>query len=243
MSQMNSSELRTLVAVFVYNEGKKLRETLSRFPADFPHDVVVMDDGSTDDASDVLQAFPFMNLRHPENRGAGAAVRTVIEFGLEKDYDVLVLIAGNAKMHPEDIPGLLQPIIDGTHDYVQGSRYLTGGRTENLPLFRRIMIPLFTLIVEWLTGNSGTDVTCGFRAYKLDILRRPEMDFRQSWLDQYEMEYYIHYYAIKLGYRITEAPVAMTYPPEMKNYSKIRALAGWWSMIRPWVYLTLGIKK
>ena len=93
------------------------------------------------------------------------------------------------------------------------------------------------------SGRNGSDVTCGLRAYRLEIVRRTELDISQPWLDRYEMEYYVHYYAIKLGYRMTEAPVAMTYPPEMKNYSKIRAFAGWWSMIRPWVYLVLRIRR
>lgn len=241
--QNQSPSPRVLVAVFVYNEGEKLRATLSRFPVERNYDVVVMDDGSEDGPEAIISQFGFTALRHPENRGAGAAIRTVINYANGKNYDVLVLIAGNAKMHPSDIPGLIQPILEGRADYVQGSRYLQGGKTENLPRFRRIMIPLFTSIVFWLTGFRGTDVTCGMRAYRLELARRPELDINQSWLDRYEMEYYLHFYAIRLGYRVVEAPVAMTYPPEMKNYSKIRALVGWWSMIRPWVYLTLGWRK
>lgn len=234
---------RILVAVFVYNEGEKLRTTLGRFPETRTYDIVVMDDGSDDNPQAVIAAFGFTHLRHEVNRGAGAAIRTVIGYANENRYDILVLIAGNAKMHPSDIPGLLQPILDGRADYVQGSRYLEGGRTENLPRFRRLMIPLFTRIVYWLTGFRGTDATCGMRAYRLELTRRPELDLSQPWLDRYEMEYYLHFYAIRLGYRLVEAPVAMTYPPEMKNYSKIRALVGWWSMIRPWVYLTLGWRR
>jgi len=235
--------MKTLVAVFVYNEGEKLTATLGRFPTERDYDVVVMDDGSTDGAGDVVKNFPFAYLRHEQNRGAGAAIRTVIEFANQNAYDILVLIAGNGKMNPSDIAPLVQPVRDGVCDLTQGSRYMPGGKSENLPLFRRIAIPLFTLIVRVIAGYKTSDVTCGFRALRLDIVRRPEVDLSQTWLDRYEMEYYIVYKAVKLGYRTMDVPVAMTYPPEKKNYSKIPAITGWWSMIRPWIYLSLGIRK
>ncbi|MBI3872385.1 MAG: hypothetical protein HY304_04835 [candidate division Zixibacteria bacterium] len=152
-------------------------------------------------------------------------------------------MAGNGKMHPSDIPVLLAPLLSGGYDYVQGSRYLSGGRSEYLPLFRKIVIPMLTRLIGWLIGFRGTDLTCGFRAYRLDLIRDCRLDISQSWLDRYEMEYYIHYYAIRLGYRITEVPVAMTYPASKKNYSKIRIFTGWWSMLRPWVFLGLRLKR
>jgi dolichol-phosphate mannosyltransferase len=234
---------KILACVFVYNEGEKLRKTLARFPDDRNYDVLVLDDGSTDNAPDVIASFPFAHRRHETNRGIGAAFRTAFEFAVEHHYDVFIPMAGNGKMHPSDIPALLDPILNDGFDYVQGSRYLRGGRSENLPLFRRIAIPVVTKVISWMTGFDGTDVTCGMRAYRMTIVTDQRLDLSQSWLEKYEMEYYIHYYAIKLGYRVTEAPVSMTYPPSMKNYSKIKAITGWWSMLRPWVYLFLGVKK
>ena len=238
-----TAPLRVLVGVIVYNEGAKLRETLTRFPADRDYDVVVIDDGSTDDAHAIVKDFPFTYLRHETNRGVGAAIRTIFHHAFARGYDVFVPMAGNGKMHPSEIPALLAPIRAGEYDYVQGSRYLTGGRHENLPLFRRMAIPAVSALIGWISGFRATDVTCGFRAYRLEIVRRPELDISQAWLDRYEMEYYIHFYAIRLGYRLTEAPVAMTYPASKTNYSKIPAFSGWWSMLRPWVYLYLGIRR
>ena len=239
----NNMEPRVLVAVIVFNEGEKLRTTLKRFPDGAPYDVLVMDDGSSDGVREVSSEFPFAYLRHDHNCGVGASLRTVFSYAGEKGYEILVVMAGNAKMHPADIPSLLKPILEDGYDYVQGSRYLTGSRSENLPIFRKLMIPLFTWFVRVFVGYKGTDVTCGMRAYRLEIVRHPKLDITQKWLDRYEMEYYLHFYAINLGYKITEAPVSMTYPPDMKNYSKIRAITGWWSMIRPWVYLVLHIRR
>jgi dolichol-phosphate mannosyltransferase len=152
-------------------------------------------------------------------------------------------MAGNGKMAPEQINLLTEPLILGEADYVQGSRYLQGGQSDNLPLFRKIGIKLFTFFINLLMGTNGTDITCGFRAYKLNILDTPEINLNQEWLKKYEMEYYIHYKIIKLGYKVSEVPVSMTYPYESGNYSKIKPFIGWWSMIRPWVYLIFKIKS
>jgi dolichol-phosphate mannosyltransferase len=146
-------------------------------------------------------------------------------------------------MLPEEIPQLLHPILNEDYDYVQGSRYLEGGASPNLPLFRHVGIRLFTRIVNLITGFKGTDVTCGFRAWRLKIVDSPEVNIDQEWLGQYEMEYYLHYNALRGGYRVCEVPVSMVYPPEKRGYSKIKPFTGWWSMIRPWVFLGLGIKK
>lgn len=237
--------MKNLVAVFCYNEGEKLRNMLSEFPpADKRnYDVIVMNDGSTDSSRQHAIDLGFRTLDHKVNSGAGAAIKTVFRYALDKNYDVIVLIAGNGKMRPSEIPRLLEPIESGKFDYVQGSRYLEEGVSANMPLFRKVSIPLVTLFVWALTGFRGTDVTCGFRAYKMDIIRHSEVDVWQDWLDKYEMEYYVHYKAIKLGYRLCERPVSMIYPASKKNYSKIRAFSGWWSMLRPWIYLSLGVKK
>lgn len=237
--------MKTLVAVFCYNEGEKIRHVLEAFPAESQRDfdVIVMNDGSTDQSRAHAEELGISILDHTTNKGAGAAIKTVFRHALDNDYEIIVLIAGNGKMKPAEIPRLVEPIVEGKCDYVQGSRFIEEGASDNLPLFRRLMIPAFTLIAWLLTGFKGTDVTCGFRAYKLDIIRHEKVNVWQEWLDKYEMEYYVHYKAIKLGYRVCERPVSMIYPKGDKNYSKIRAFIGWWSMIRPWVYLTLRIKR
>ena len=152
-------------------------------------------------------------------------------------------MAGNGKMLPGEISRLLDPLVSDHADYVQGSRYLTGGASPNLPLFRKVAIRLFTTIVNVFLGFRGTDVTCGFRAYRLDIFDHPEIDISQDWLQRYELEYYLHYKVVSLKYRVLEVPVSMVYPKEGKNYSKIQPVVGWWSIIRPWIFLVLGLKK
>ena len=235
--------LHTLVTVLTFNEGEKLRALLAAFSKTPCYDVLFVDDGSTDGSTSALEAAGHPIIRHETNQGVGAGIRDAVAWARERDYRTIVIMAGNGKMLPGEIGRLLEPLDSDRADYVQGSRYLSGGASPNLPLFRKVSIRLFTAIVNLFLGFRGTDVTCGFRAYRLDVFDNPEIDISQDWLQRYELEYYLHYKVIKLKYRVVEVPVSMVYPKEGKNYSKIQPVVGWWSIIRPWIFLVLGIKK
>jgi len=232
-----------LVSLFSYNEGDKLKKLVADFPENRFYDILFVDDGVTDGSADFLKSKGFDLKRQEHNLGIGAGIREAIQYGREHDYHIIVIMAANGKMMPSEIERLISPIVSDRADYVQGSRYLPGGQSPNLPLFRGVMIKLFTYIARVLTGFKGTDVTCGFRAYKLGLFDDKRFDIAQDWLSGYEMEYYIHYHVIRGGYRIAEVPISMIYPGDRSNYSKIKPFVGWWSMVKPWVYLFLKIRK
>ncbi|RME22745.1 MAG: glycosyltransferase family 2 protein [Candidatus Zixiibacteriota bacterium] len=239
---MTSVHPRALVIIPTFNEGDRFVSLMDTFPAQRAYDVLVVDDGSTDDALARADLSGVSVIRHEENRGVGASLRDGILFARRHGYDIVVIMAGNGKMSPSEIPALLQPILDSKADYVQGSRFLDGGQSANLPRGRRLAIRWLTRLTNLLLGFRGTDVTCGFRAYRLSLLDDPEIDIEQDWLDCYELEYYLHIKVIRGGYRVVEVPVSMTYPREKRNYSKIRPFVGWWSILKPWFCLSLGLK-
>jgi dolichol-phosphate mannosyltransferase len=203
-----------------------------------------MDDGSTDGSLTKVHNADFIVLRNEVNQGIGSAMKRVFQHALDKNYDVLVIQAGNDKDDPLEIPRLMEPILNDQADLVQGSRFLPGGGYGNTPLYRilatRLIHPtLFSLAVgKWLT-----ETTNGFRAFRTSILRDARINWRQDWLDKYELEPYILYKAIKLGYRHREVPVTKTYPPHEQGYTKMKPFTGWWSILRPIFYLWLGIKN
>ncbi len=238
---MSKSEV--LVSLFSYNEGDKLKKLVKDFPEKREYDILFVDDGSTDGSYEYLKTKDYYLIRHEQNQGIGCGIREAIDYGRKNDYKIIVIMAANGKMLPHHIERMVAPIIEQDYDYVQGSRNLSGGESPNLPLFRKVMINLFTKIVNLFTGYKGTDITCGYRAYKLSPFDDRRFNLDQEWLNRYEMEYYIHYNFIKGGYRMTEVPITMAYPGEKKNYSKIKPFIGWWSMIRPWLFLIFKIKK
>jgi len=232
-----------LVALFSFNEGVKLKRLFQRFPEERDYDILVVDDGSTDGSYEFLKSLEVHLIRHDRNIGIGRGIKEAIAFARRQNYRIIVIMAANGKMQPDEIERLTNPIMNDRADYVQGSRYLEGGRSPHLPLFRKIMIRIMTAGINFLSGFRGTDVTCGFRAYRLSLFDDPRFNLDQDWLDKYEMEFYIHYHVLKGDYRITEVPVSMIYPETRKNYSKIKPFVGWWSMIRPWIYLILRLRK
>lgn len=235
--------MKILAAAFAFNEGDKIRRTVARHPQPRDYDLMVMDDGSTDGSVLSLAGTGILILRNEKNRGIGAAMKRVLEFALTENYDVVVIQAGNDKDDATQIPRLLAPILSGEADFVQGSRFLPGGNFGNTPAYRvvatRIVHPmLFSLVV----GKKLTETTNGFRAFRTSILKDPRIDWRQSWLDQYELEPYLLYKTIRLGYRHTEVPVSKIYPPHKEGYTKMKPFTGWWSMLRPIVYLAFRLK-
>jgi dolichol-phosphate mannosyltransferase len=233
-----------ILGISVFNEGEKILKVIERFNDYAVYDLLVMDDGTTDGS---LERVPkhdhIFVVKNPENRGAGHSVRNCLKWAKERGYEAVFLVAGNDKDRPEDVVKLVQGMEEG-YDVVQGSRYLPGGGFGNMPLYRtiatRIVHPvLFSLI----TGRHITDSTNGFRAVRLSLLDDERLDLDQEWLDRYELEPYLFYKVIKLGYKVKEVPVTKIYPSHAMGYTKMKPITGWWSILRPLVYLGLGIKK
>ena len=235
--------MKTLVVIPVYNEREKVKFVFDKFKSlNLNVDVMIVDDGSDDGLEDLVNVYDFLKyIRHRERQGIGSAIRDGINYALENNYDCVVVMAGNGKDDPVEIPGLLEKIKEG-YDYVQGSRFLKGGKFENLPLFRYFAIRLFSIIWSIVLRHNITDVTNGFRAYRTYIFKQGYFDINQRWLDKYELEYYIHYYAYKY-FKCVEVPVSKIYRFKKKGYSKIRPFIDWWSIIKPLLYLGLKIKK
>lgn len=241
---------KILVSPVAFNENAKLKNVIERFLKSRVYgkvDYLIVDDGSTDGTTEVIRSFQpsrVMTIKHPKRRGVGSAIRTAVSYAACNQYDIIVIMAGNDKDDPEEIPLLMEPIEKDNFDVVQGSRYLGKARTGgDMPAYRKFAVRLHSFLLTLITGKKMTDTTNGFRAIRLSLFQDPRIDIQQEWLNQYELEPYLLFKAIRLGYKVTEVPVTKIYPPKKLGYTKMRAWVGWWSILRPLVYLGLGIKK
>lgn len=228
----------------VYNEKGKIGRVVEKTPRGVVAEVVVVSDGSDDGSDAEAAAAGATVLRHQTVKGVGAAIRTGLDYALEKGYDIVVVMAGNDKDNPAEIPRLIAPIVERGFDYVQGSRYAPGGAYGLMPMHRTVLTRAYPWLVRLLTGFPITDATNGFRAIRASMLRDSRLDLHQEWLDRGELEYYLQLQAIRLGFKVCEVPVTKIYPDisQYSRYTKIRPVVDWLGNLRPIIYLTLGIK-
>lgn len=241
---------KVLVCPVAYNENVKLKNVIERYLKSNVcgrTDYLIVDDASDDGTTDIIQSFEargIKTIKHPKRQGVGAAIRTAVKYALGQGYEVLVIMAGNDKDNPEEIPRLIDPILEEGYDFVQGSRYKGHqGIGGDMPRYRKWATKAHPRLMSLITHSKVTDSTNGFRALRLSIFDDGRINMDQPWLDQYELEPYLLYKAIMLGYKFTEAPVTKIYPSRKLGYTKMRPLIGWWSILRPLIYLGLGIKK
>lgn len=233
-----------LVGIAAYNEGNKIHRVLQKFNDDACYDVLLIDDASTDGSLEGIEKkFSVKLIVNSDNKGAGYATRQIIDYGKTHGYETVFFVSGNDKDSADDIVKLKAAVEDG-FDFVQGSRYLAGGLHGRMPFYRKVATRLIhPLLFSLITGKKITDSTNGFRAIRLSMLDDPRIDLRQEWLDRYELEPYVFYKAIVLGHKVTEVPVTKIYPPKSEGYTKMKPFSGWWSILRPLIYLALRIKK
>jgi dolichol-phosphate mannosyltransferase len=242
---------KILVCPVAYNEKIKLRNVIERFLRSRLNnkvDYMIVDDGSTDGTTEMIAGYAakgVKTVKHPKRSGVGAAIRTAIRYAQSNHYDILVIMAGNDKDNPEEIPFLLQPVLEENFDVVQGSRYLNKvGSGGDMPFYRKFATRMHPFVFSLFTGAHLTDTTNGFRALRVSIFEDQRIDLNQEWLNAYELEPYILWKAITLKYRFKEVFVTKIYPPrQMGGYTKMIPFISWWSILKPLFYLRLGIKK
>jgi len=234
--------LKVFALIPAYNEEGKIGLVVRRVPRELVETIIVVDDGSSDGTTAEAEAAGAVVLRHERNRGVGAGIRTGLEYGKAHGLDVAVVMGGDDQDNPEEMTRLLAKINEG-YDFVQGSRYLPGGETVNIPWFRWITTGFYSFLFKILVQFPITDGTNGFRAFRLSILDQPGMRWGEPWLDTYELEPYLYYRSITLGLRVTEAPVTKRYPKGKRGFTKMIPILDWWRILRPLLLLRLGFKR
>jgi hypothetical protein len=232
------------VAVFVINEGDRVRAQLAGMaPLADRVDIVVADGGSTDGslAPETLGAFRLRALL--VKRGPGklsAQMRMAIDFAMSEGYAGLVVIDGNGKDDYSAIPRFVE-LLDAGYDHVQGSRYVPGGQGINTPLSRTLGVKLLHApLVSLAAGARYTDTTNGFRAYSRRLLTDARVQPLRDVFMAYELHYYLAIRAARLGMKVTETPVTRRYPKTGKTPTKISPIKGNLLILRTLAAAVLG---
>ena len=235
---------RYCVAVFVINEGERVRKQLREMaPLADQIDIIVADGGSTDGslALDSLDEFRLRALLIKRGPGKlSAQMRMAIAFAMEAGYAGIVVIDGNGKDDHSAIPRFIQ-LLDEGYDHIQGSRYIPGGEGINTPLSRTLGVRLLHApLISIAARVRYTDTTNGFRAYSRALLTDPRVQPLRDIFVGYELHYYLAIRAARLGFRVIETPVTRRYPSTGKTPTKISPVKGNLLVLRTLAAAALG---
>ncbi len=206
---MNQSETagRVLVLIPALNEANSIGRLVDEVRGKHPEfDLLVVDDGSTDDSAETARKHGAIVLSHPFNLGDGAARQTGFFFARRCGYDYLVHLDGDSQHSPDQIDRLLEEVRSGRADLVVGSRFL-GACEYELGLLKKIGIRLFSLICSLAIRQRLTDPTSGFRALNKKAIRL----FTSGYYPQHYPDADVIISAHFNGLTIQEIPVTMSH--------------------------------
>lgn len=195
---------RCLIVVPVYNERDSVARLIGHIRRSLPgFDIVIIDDGSTDDTVRQIPAgIPVVRL--PFNMGIGNAMQTGYRYAAIYGYDIAVQVDGDGQHRPSDVLRLVQHMHDSHADMVVGSRFLTGIATYRQTFVRRIGAWMLRSLIRLLTGLNITDCTSGFRVANRKVIQAFAYWYPEDYPEP-EVIVLLH----RLGCRIEEVPVRM----------------------------------
>ena len=134
-------------------------------------DILVIDDGSTDDTALLAEQAGARVIRHASRLGLGTAFQTALREGIDGDADLLITIDADGQFDPADIPALVEPIVAGEADLSTASRFIDPELIPQMPPLKRWGNRQMSRIVSGLTGRRLHDVSCGMRCYNRRAMR------------------------------------------------------------------------
>ncbi|MCC7146568.1 MAG: glycosyltransferase family 2 protein [Phycisphaeraceae bacterium] len=204
---------RTLVAIPVYNEEKHVTHVISQV-LKYAKDILVVDDGSTDATPLLLARQPVEVVRHAVNRGYGQSLIDAFRWARCYNYDWLITMDCDEQHEPANLPDFHQAMRQPDVDVVSGSRYLQLTRQDDLPpADRQAINQTITQLLNHRLGLNLTDAFCGFKAYRVEALRKLRFSERGY---AFPLQFWVQ--AAAAGLRVIELPIRLIYNDPKRSF-------------------------
>ncbi len=210
--------MNILVAVPVFNEARYVSRVLERM-LEYAPNVLVIDDGSTDQTPVLLAKQPVEVIRHARNRGYGQSLIDAFRWAGCYGYDWLITMDCDEQHEPEALPTFYKAIekaeaMDPPVDVISGSRYMDSATAvDRPPADRQNINQLITQKLNEALGLSLTDAFCGFKAYRTEAVKRLTFSVKGY---AFPLQFWVR--AVAEGLRITELPVRLIYNDPNRSF-------------------------
>jgi glycosyltransferase involved in cell wall biosynthesis len=216
--------MRILIAIPVYNEEKYVTRVLDEVRR-YADDVLVIDDGSSDDTPSLLAKQPVDVIRHAQNRGYGQSLIDAFRWASCYKYDWLITMDCDEQHEPAALPAFYQAIKNNDADIISGSRYLEmddfaqdgqngeSNEQNNPPADRREINQQVTAMINEAIGLQLTDAFCGYKAYRASAVR--ELALEETGY-AFPLQFWAQAAANKLT--IKELPVKLIYNDPNRSF-------------------------
>jgi len=200
-----------LVCIPAFNEEKPIVDVIKK-SLNYVDRVVVCDDGSTDLTSEQAKNAGAIVLKHEKNMGKGHAMKSLFRYAKDVDADVVVTIDGDGQFLPEQIPNLIEPILENNYDIVIGNRF---SDDEEMPSYRKAGNKMLDTITKLAADLPFSDTQSGFRSYSKKAIQSISFSTNGFGVDS---EILVD--ASNKGLKITEKKVTVLYNTGEKTSTK-----------------------
>ena len=208
--------MKLIIIIPAYNEEDSIKSVIKGIPQNIDgitgKEVIVIDDGSTDNTARVSREAGAFVVSHKENQGVGATFQTGIMEALKRGADIVVNIDGDGQFDSADISKLIEPILKNEADLVTGSRFINREFIpQNMPKIKICGNRMVSRVVSWLINKKFYDVTCGFRAYSKEAALNLNLFGKFTYTQETLLELSFK------GLRVMEVPLKIQYFSERKS--------------------------
>jgi len=201
---------RVVIVMPAYNAAKTLEDTLRKIPEGYFDEIVVVDDHSRDETTELAKRLHLKAIRHPHNVGYGGNQKTCYMEALRDGADIVVMLHPDGQYDPAIIPDMVKPIAEGRAEMVLGSRMMTpgGAKAGGMPHWKRIANWFLTTVENTVMRRKFTECHTGYRAYSRRFLETVPF-LRNS--NNFVFDTEVIFQAVQFDMPVVEVPVSTRY--------------------------------